>query len=289
MNLLQRFFIFYPLYILSLLPLQALYFFTAPLYFFLYYFPGYRKKISLQNLQTAFPEKTTKEIQHIQKENYKYICKLIAENIKSISISPKELTQRITLHNRALLEHYHKQGGSVLMLLGHQGNWEMIAQAASLVAPHTFIIVYKPLSSSFFDALLKRNRERFGALTCPMNQTPQMIQKSKSDKYMFTLVADQSPSNPNKSIWTSFLNQETAFLSGPEMLSKRYKLPVLFLDIKSYKSGYYDLYPKVILDNINDTTYPNVTSGYAKSLEKGIKNQAETWLWTHRRWKHKKM
>jgi len=289
LNPFQRIFLFVPLYLLSLLPLQALYFLVSPLFFLLYYFPGYRKKISLHNLTTAFPNKTPKEIQQLQKENYRYICKLIAENIKSISITEKELRKRVQLKNKEVLEKQHHKGKPALVLLGHHGNWELIAQASCLVAPNPFIIVYKPLSNPFFDALLKRNRERFGAITCPMQETPDLIKSKSQQSALFTLVADQNPANPKKAIWTDFFMQDTAFLAGPELLAKRYNLTVLYLDVKCTKSGYYELYPKVLLEDNSASFVDTLTKQYAQHLEESIKTQTTTWLWTHRRWKHKRL
>ena len=50
------------LYLLSLLPLKALYLLSDFAYLLLYYVFGYRKKIVLKNLTIAFPQKTEDEI-----------------------------------------------------------------------------------------------------------------------------------------------------------------------------------------------------------------------------------
>ena len=85
------------LYLVSLLPFWILYLIADFLFVVLYYLVGYRRKVTQENLRNAFPEKTQKEREHIEKEYYKYLADLIMETIKSITISEKEATTtRIT-------------------------------------------------------------------------------------------------------------------------------------------------------------------------------------------------
>lgn len=284
----HRILFFYPLKLLSLLPLQALYVICYPVYLLLFSIFKYRRKVTLQNLRNSFPEKSLAELHVIEKRYYKHLSRLLAEIIKGISISEKEIRKRVVIHDRHVLEEVYNKHGAALMLLGHFGNWEMIALSAELIAPHHFCIVYKPLSNSFFNALINETRERFGAETSPMELTHVKIKNLHSDKVLFTLVADQNPSNIKNAQWVNFLNQETAFLTGPKILSKRYDLPVLYLDVKSSKSGYYEIYPKVILEVSDSKNEVDILQEYAKMLEDTIRNKPEFWLWSHRRWKHKR-
>ena len=53
----------YPLiWILSRLPMGALYLISDFLYFLIYYIFGYRKKVVLENLELAFPDRKEKEL-----------------------------------------------------------------------------------------------------------------------------------------------------------------------------------------------------------------------------------
>ena len=56
------------LYLVSLLPLRVLYLFSDFAYFIVYYVAGYRKKVVLDNLNIAFPEKTETEREKIAKK-----------------------------------------------------------------------------------------------------------------------------------------------------------------------------------------------------------------------------
>lgn len=287
MNILQKVFLYYPLKTLSLLPLQALYFLTYPVYILIYYILRYRRVVTKQNLTNAFPHKSQFEIQQLEKKYYRYLSRLLAELIKGLTISESELRKRVILHDREVLQGIYDKYGASMVLLGHYGNWELIALAAELVAPHHFCIVYKPIHNSFVNQLMNKTRKRFGADTLPMEFTYSTIKNSQSDKTLFTLVADQSPSNLKSAQWVKFLNQDTAFMSGADLLNKRLNIPVCYLHVKSSKSGFYELYPKVIIESNNSDQGSNLIKQYAELLEADITQKPEMWLWSHKRWKHK--
>ena len=59
------------LYLVSLLPLRILYFFSDAIYGLIYYIIGYRRKIVLDNITVAFPEKSLEERIRISKKFYR--------------------------------------------------------------------------------------------------------------------------------------------------------------------------------------------------------------------------
>jgi KDO2-lipid IV(A) lauroyltransferase len=58
--------------------------------------------------------------------------------------------------------------------------------------------------------------------------------------------------------------------------------------MRKVKRGYYKVEIIKLFDNPKDTKEFEITECHVKLLEKIIKEQPEYWLWSHRRWKHKK-
>src|SRR6266700_3367836 len=77
--------VFGPLYLLSLIPMQVLYLFSDCIYGILYYVLKYRKKIVMDNLRTAFPEKTNAELTVIAKKFYRNFADTFIETTKLVS------------------------------------------------------------------------------------------------------------------------------------------------------------------------------------------------------------
>ncbi|MCB0376260.1 MAG: lipid A biosynthesis acyltransferase, partial [Sinomicrobium sp.] len=82
-------------YLLAWSPFWLLYRISDLCFVILYFVLGYRKRIVMDNLRNSFPEKPEKEIKDIGKKFYRYFCDLILETLKTLTISPKEVRQRV--------------------------------------------------------------------------------------------------------------------------------------------------------------------------------------------------
>jgi KDO2-lipid IV(A) lauroyltransferase len=88
------FYCIYPfIYLIACLPFPLLYLFSDFLYVILR-ISGYRKKVILQNLRNSFPEKSEDEIQSIFKSYCHYLCDLILETLKMMTMSEKQVKAR---------------------------------------------------------------------------------------------------------------------------------------------------------------------------------------------------
>src|SRR5215211_5128423 len=84
------------LYLLSLLPLRVLYLLSDFAYFIIYHVAGYRKKVVLQNLAIAFPEKGEEERLRIARKFYRNFTDNFIETIKFISAGKPFFQKRFT-------------------------------------------------------------------------------------------------------------------------------------------------------------------------------------------------
>ena len=84
------------LYLFSLLPMPLLYLLSDGVYALMYYVFGYRKKVVMQNLLIAFPEKTEAERKKIAKKFYRNFLDTFVEIIKLMSASDSFLRKRIS-------------------------------------------------------------------------------------------------------------------------------------------------------------------------------------------------
>jgi len=72
------------------------------------------------------------------------------------------------------------------------------------------------------------------------------------------------------------------------MLAKRYNMNVVFLKTKKVKRGYYEASFEILSENANESTDHQITDQFLKLVEEQILEAPEYYLWTHKRWKHKK-
>jgi len=271
--------------LLAKLPFWVLYLLSDFLYFLSYRIIGYRKKVVRKNIKSSFPEKTEVERKKIEKQFYKNLADVVFESIKSLSISKKEILERVQINAPEVLMKPLKEGKSAFAFTGHQGNWEwlLLRWSITLVENNVGVdAVYKPLSDKFFDRLMLKVRSRFGAEPLPMQNILRTILSHKNESRVIAMVADQRPSGDEKNIWTEMLHQETPFFTGPEKLVKKTKFPAVYAGMKRLKRGHYLIEMKAI------DTSQEITKQYAQMLAMQIKEQPADWLWSHDRWKHKR-
>ena len=271
---------------LSYLPLRVLYVISDFMFLFIFYIIKYRRKVVKQNLKNSFPRKTDKELNNIERKFYHHFSDLIFEIIKLTSISEGNLRKRVIFTNPELFEKYKEV--SIVLAVSHYGNWEWGISGISLNTEQKMMGVYKKLNNLFFNDFMNKNRAKFGADLVEINETFRYLIKNKNNPKIIGLLADQSPTKNDSNYWTTFLNQETSVYLGPEKISKKFNYPVLFCSMKKVKRGYYEVFIEELCTNPEKTTEGEITSLYLQKAEEKIKENPEFWLWTHRRWKHKR-
>ncbi len=272
------------IYLISLLPFWLLYGFSDLLYLTLR-LSGYRKKVVLDNLRNSFPQKNRAEINKIYKDYYHYLCDLVLETVKTLTMSKEQTQKRCVFHNPKWLSEIYAEKKSIIILMGHYGNWEWAGPAFSLTTKFQLVVIYRPLSNSYFEKLTVGMRTRHGTKITAVNATLRDMVANRKSITATAFVADQT-ATPENAYWTNFLNQDTAIFTGPEKLAKKFDYPVVYMNIKRIKRGYYEVFPELLFRNPKETADNEILESFTKRLEKEINMNPSIWLWSHRRWKH---
>ena len=271
-------------YLLSLLPMRVLYILSDGIYVVVYHIIGYRKKIVMQNLDTAFPEKTNAEKIKIAKGFYHNLLDSFIETIKLTSASMRFLEKRVKA-NWEILEPLYQSGRSCQVHLGHTFNWEWGHHVFGNNTKYQVLVVYMPIKNVALEKIIYRSRTRHGNKFIAAGDMSKAKETFKNTRYAMGLVADQSPGNLNNAYWLDFFGKPTGFVSGPEKGARAGNLPVIFCYIIKPKRGYYHATLEVACEDPSVLKEGELTLMYARYMEKVIRANPEMWLWSHRRWK----
>lgn len=275
----------------AMLPLKWLYVLSDILYVLIYKIAHYRIKVTRANIKASFPDKTEKERRDLERRFYHHFSDYIVETIKMAHSTEKEAQSRAILKNPELIDRLMDEGQPcVILLMGHYGNWECFSAGNSFFKDAGIFQVYRPLKDKAFDNLFINLRNRFGARGIKKNDTIRDIitlHKNKT-RACVVLLSDQTPSKANLHYWTNFLNQDSAIFTGGERIAKKLNLPVIFGDTQKVSRGHYTVDFKLITDKPQETVDFWITEQYARLMEECILRDPAYWLWTHKRWKHKK-
>jgi KDO2-lipid IV(A) lauroyltransferase len=277
------------LFLVSFLPLTALYGLFYLFYLFIRYIIKYRKTVTLENLTLSFPEKSSKEIFTLYKLYQKHLRDLGAEMVKMLSISKSCIAKRYQCVNPELVSQFYDQGKSVVLISGHYNNWEWMVLRLDDMFPHHGIGVGKANSNKGFEKWINLRRTRFGTevvfADTVRDTFERYIQEHKPCAYM--MLSDQSPNDLKKSHVTTFLNQESCIIYGAEYFAKKYNLPVVYYEVIKVKRGFYEVHLELITETPQATATGEIIEKYIQLLEETIKKEPQYWLWSHRRWKNR--
>lgn len=273
--------------IFKILPLRFLYSFSDCVSFILRKIIKYRYSTAKKNIRQSFLEISDNEVQEILKKHYKYLGDLIVETIKGFTLN-KKIEKHIYPENIELMNLLYEKYNGIIGVLGHYGNWEWAGLLAGMQLKQKPIIFYNPISNKYIDNYIRKLRGRSGCTLVSIKYTKRAFEEFATKKSFFAMVADQSPSNLGKAYWLKFLNQETACIHGPEKYAKIYNLPVVYVKISRIKRGLYSVNFKMITENPQLEPDGEITRKFFTELESDIKKEPHLWLWTHRRWKHKR-
>jgi KDO2-lipid IV(A) lauroyltransferase len=274
---------------IAIWPLRVLYVLSDLIYPLVYYIVGYRREVVRKNLESSFPEKSEKDIREIEKRFYRHFCDYVLETVKLMHISDEEMRRRMRFTNPEYIEQLRSDGRPIFLYLGHQGNWEYIISITMWTSPEfTAGQIYHPLSNKVMDKLIYRLRSRFNTVGIPQKQALRaIITMVRDGKHpLLGFIADQRPPRRPEPEWMTFLNQDTAIITGGEAMGRKLNAHFVYGSMKCVRRGYYELTFQPIVP-VEGEEY-GYSKQYMRMLEQDIKEQPHLYLWTHKRWKWKR-
>ena len=276
--------------IFSLLPLSVLYMISdVMLYPIVYYVARYRLKVVRKNLRNSFPDKSHDELKNIEKKFYHHFADLIVEVVYGYRVGDEEMRERVVFENVDLVEDLASKTHGVIAYLGHMGNWEWLVDLNKRFVNPSMVEynVYRQLKNPTSDAMMLELRSKRGGECIEKNQLLRklVLLRRADHPFVIGMLSDQKPSKRSSYAWTQFLNQETAFLDGSEVLAHKFGFSAVYAHIWSTNRGYSRIRFEQITDDPSTMQPEEMTKRYAELLEQNICAHPEQWLWTHNRWK----
>lgn len=275
---------------LSLFPLSVLYLLSNLIYYLFYHVFGYRRKVVEDNIQKSFPQYSKSETDRVAKLFYRHLGDLVVESVRMFSMSEAEAVRRCRVRNPELLDQFFDQGKNVVIVGSHYGNWEITSISLPAQFKHQISSIFSKLKNDYFNAKMTASRSRYGSELILKDRLVGYYEEAHPKPVALAFIADQSPNyhKDKNYYWTNFLNQETVTAPGAERYAKKYNLPVVYVQILKQRRGYYEIELELVTDDPERLAPGQITDLHLRCLERLIIDQPAYWLWSHRRWKHKK-
>lgn len=280
----------YPiLWSISILPFPILYLLSDFVFIIVYRIIGYRKKVVRENMTLTLTHLSLEERLIIEEKFYRHLCDMFLEMIKTMTISKEEICKRYVFKNYEVYAELEKQDKSVAIMCAHYASYEWVV-SMNYYTKFQGYGIYKKIKNPYFDKLVHSIRSKFNATLITTKETiPTIITNNRNKKLSaYGFASDQSPKEGSAHHWAKFIGIEVPVHTGAEMLSKKYNMNIVFLKTKKVKRGYYEGTVEVLTENASLVPNYEITDQFLKLVEKQIIEAPEFYLWTHKRWKHKR-
>jgi len=254
--------------------------------YFIYYGIPIRRAVVLQNIQKAMPDLSRKERIRIARGTYVMFGQNFFEFLRTPVRTPKEMSNRIRLHNEHLLQEAHDSGNGTLLMSGHFGNWEILACAiVSLGFP--LVVIAKKQRNKRVDAMINDYRRSGGIETVPLGMGVRAFLRALRQNKFVAMLADQEARKD--AIYADFFGLPSATAAGPAVLALKTGAQIIFGTCIQRKDGTYDMnFEKIKTDDLDGLSEENIriiTQRHVSKLEEKIRQWPDHWFWMHKRWK----
>lgn len=249
---------------------------------------GLRKKLVLNNLRQAYPEKSEEEINTIAIASYRNLFTAYFEILYLDKLTADQIRQYISFPEIEKFKSYLQSGKGLIILTGHYGNWELCALAVPVLVPAKYTVVVQKQRNPFVNDFMSSMRSRFGSKLIVMERALRESLRALSNNEAVALIADQS--GPESGIYANFFGRPASTHQGPVVFQLRSGAPMVMLML--VREGLEKF--RIELEEIDTTNLvgtdeekmKELTQRHVNVLEKYVRLHPEHWLWMHKRWKH---
>lgn len=280
---------------ISVMPYWFKFYVLEPvLYFVLAKLLRYRRGVIVENLRSSFPEKSDEELSHIIRGFYHNLAEVMIGTFNMVHMPAKKLRRYFRMRDFEALKR-EMPDEDIIVLFAHHGLWELGAFWTMEDPTHESLGIYHELRSKVLDLFYQRLRSTPYSIPVQKKESMRFLLLHRKDgvrgrKMAMGLIADQHPNIPVNADthWFRFLNHDTVFFDGGEQLATRYHMPVYFAPMFRVGRGRYEMSFEMIYDGHEEVAKHEITERYVQRLEQMITEAPELWMWSHRRWKHKR-
>jgi Kdo2-lipid IVA lauroyltransferase/acyltransferase len=249
------------------------------------------RHIARVNLKIAFPELPSHECDRIARKSFQCVGRNLLEISRLPLLTKTNISSLVDYDSVSGLNNYEaarSRGKGILYLTGHFSAWELLPAAHALYG-HPLDFVTRPLDNRFLEQYLFRLRESTGNRVIYKKDSAKKILRSLKAGGSVGILMDQNTGTFD-GIFSELFGLPATTITSAALFALRTDatvLPGYLTPMKGnrYKIKFLPPYDLVRTGDIDQDIRLNVKA-LNKILEQIIREQPESWLWGHKRWKY---
>lgn len=247
-----------------------------------------RRKVALDNLTQAFPERPPAEIEDIARSLYRNLGKNLLEFLRFPKLSGEDVKRRVKFLGQEYFDQAIKEGKGALLISSHFGNWELYAASIAAYGYPISVVVYEQ-HNPLADRMMNRLRRAKNIEVIFKPDAPRAILKALAKNRFVAILIDQDAGQDG--VFVDFMGRPAATAKGPAVFAIRTGAPLLTGVIVRQDDGGHIGYiePPVYADPAKDKEQEilRLTALVTAAMERYVRKYPDHWYWVHRRWKTK--
>lgn len=246
-----------------------------------------RRKDVDRHLARVFADRDARWRARVARRSYMHLGREAVALFRMARWSDEEVRSRTRTEGVDHIRRALEEGGGVVMLTGHLGNWE-VAGAGVAARGVPLDVVGKGMANRRFEEDLFEARARLGMNVIEMDKAPREVLRSLRKGRATAIVADQNMHRHG--IFLPFFDRLAATARGPALFALRAGAPVIF-GYALREPGWRQRYVIRTMPLEHEVTGELETDvralmlAYHEMLEEAIRSAPEQYFWQHRRWK----
>lgn len=245
---------------------------------------GIRRRVTLDNLARALPERSAQERAAIARAAYANMARVVVDALRTLGAPRAQLLAEVQVDDFGPVERALSAGRGLLVATAHLGSWEMFGAAMAQRVPLHAVV--RPLRGGL-NARLVEARERAGLRLIPARGALSGMVAALRRNEVVAMLVDQAIGGKH-ALFVPFFGRPAATTPALSMAALRTGAPTLVVvalreggRLRFRVEGPFEVTPTG--DRQRDLW--SHTAAVTAAIERIIREAPEQWLWLHRRWK----
>ncbi|MFL5311677.1 MAG: lysophospholipid acyltransferase family protein [Myxococcales bacterium] len=247
---------------------------------------GLRRRVALDGLRRAFPERTEEERRATARAAYRQLGRSLAEVLLARRVRDADLEDLVRFENWDVYEAARARGRGVVVAVAHFGNWEVLARAcARRGVPLTAIT--RALRGRLNQQLVAARREG-GLRELPDKGSTGAALRLLRRGETLAVVVDQNM-RPSRGIFVDFFGEPACTTPAAAVLALRSGAPLLAAFPVRGADGTHRVRVEGPFSPPagarGRSAVLALTQEVTRAVERAVREHPDHWFWVHRRWK----
>lgn len=249
------------------------------------------RKVAMENLKIAFgQEKSEAERRFIAKKCFQNLGMMAIEFFRIPRMDIETYQKKVTVEGLEQALKVLDEGRGALLLLGHFGNWELMALMSQVINRPILAIAKLIKNNPWLERWIIQSREKIGLKIIPPRNATLKVLEALSRNQIVAILFDQR-GRRSKGIWADFFGRKVPTTPGLATMAIRSGAPVIPVFMVRERYDKHHLVIKEPLPLIHSGDFQRDveanTQLFNQVLETIIRQYPEQWLWIHRRFERK--